>query len=90
MLPSFPISSRIAKTSLDMAELEATGDETIELMADSKLPYCSVDLSQLRKQSEDCSDKQFSSGNEDIDFHVGGITALRKYSLSMEQLRTKR
>lgn len=55
---SFPISSRITKLSWEIVELEAAGDETSELRAESKLEYCwSVDLllSQLglNKNSDD-------------------------------------
>lgn len=41
---SFPISSRITKLSWEMVELEAAGDETSELRAESKLEYWSFDL----------------------------------------------
>ena len=77
MLPSFPISSRIAKPSFEMAELETAGDETIELRADSK-----------RKQSEDFSGEELSSWFEEREdqlvnedgskCNAGGIPELRK------------
>ncbi|THG07239.1 hypothetical protein TEA_006253 [Camellia sinensis var. sinensis] len=69
IVASFPISSGISKLSLDTAELEAAGDETFELRADSKFAYWSVDLSHvgLRKQSKDCSGEQFISWDENRD-----------------------
>ena len=77
MLPSFPISSLIPKPSFEMAEFETAGDETIELMADSK-----------RKQSEDCSGEELSSWFEERECQLvnedgskcnaDGISELRK------------
>ncbi|THG06796.1 hypothetical protein TEA_001945 [Camellia sinensis var. sinensis] len=72
-------------------KLEAAGDETFELRADSKFAYWSVDLSHvgLRKQSKDCSGEQVISWDENrvCQFCTGDgskcTPALRKYSLSM-------
>lgn len=81
MVPNFLMSSLICRFSLDTAELEAeTGEETIELNAESNWENCSIEFSKLglKKQSEDNSK-----------CNSGSIPELRKKSLSMGQIEEK-
>lgn len=64
MFPNFPMSSLKAKFSLETEEFGGAGEETIELRAESKWVYCSVDFSQfgLRKKFDGGSGEELSSG----------------------------
>lgn len=65
MLPSFPMSSLMMKLSPETAEVEALGEETMELRADSKWSGGE------RKQSGDWDCVGWISIAEERDPHVG-------------------